>query len=220
MLIEVSMDTQDGESQDKFTIVESELYAKLRKVVNWLAYSNQNPNNIMMSYDELVSELSEELVKGLQHYADKPIDELEALIRTILSNRIGELKHKHYNTHRKAQNYQLSLDAEIDGDITIGESVQDDASRPESILASRERVKATRRRLSHTSQQVFDAVIFGDDRLSIQIALGIMRSNHVFKEPKVYLKTWQIADALGIEDGAVKAAFREIKQAYSEVLND
>jgi hypothetical protein len=173
----------------------------------------------MMAYDELLGDLTEELLKGLAYYADKPDNELEAAVRQVLLNRIGELKHKHYNTHRKAQNHSLSLDAELDGDLTVGESVEDDTSRPERILDSRDRVINTRNKLSSQAREVFDAVIFGDDRLNVQIQMGIMRSNAIFKEPKIYLKSWQIADALNFTDQEVKVAFREIQRAYAEVLD-
>lgn len=209
-----------GQSNGKFIIdIDSALYKRLHGFVCYLAYHNQNPNNVMMAYDEIVSDLTEEMLKGLAYYSHLPPGQLEAAVKKVISNRLGELKYRHYKTHRQAQNSNLSLDAVVGDDITIGESVSDDTSRPEAILDSRDRVINTRDRLSATAKEVFDAVIFGDERLELEIRIGTMRSNSIFKEPKIYLKSWQIADALDLADQDVKDAFKEIRKAYVEVLN-
>lgn len=200
--------------QDKFSN-DDETIGNLVKFVYWLAGKNANPDNVMMSFDEIVGELFVEIVKGVDKYRDLPQNELEAVLRRMMDNRISELKYKFYVTHRK---YERSLtialpDAEDDLDEYIGSN----QSNPASLSASRERVQQTRQQLSSTAKQVFDMLIFGDERLNQQLNISNIRAKSVYKDYKVKIRPFHIADALMISESEVVAAYDEIRQAYKSV---
>ena len=92
---------------------EQEVYVELEKFVHFLASKNANPNNVMMEYDEIVSELMLEMVKGLRAYKDLPKGQLKAVIRRMMDNRVSELRYRFYVTHRVAENTSISIDLEV-----------------------------------------------------------------------------------------------------------
>ena len=92
--------------QSKFSNIESDqsdegVYKALYKFVLKVCWEKGDPNNIMMDGDELFGELLEEIAKGLKHYADLPYNQKLAVIRSMLDNRVAELRYKYYVTHRK-----------------------------------------------------------------------------------------------------------------------
>jgi hypothetical protein len=202
-------------SSDKFSN-EEEVIANLVKLVYWLANENKNPDNVMMSFDEIVGELFVEVVKGLDRYKDLPQNELEAVIRRMMDNRISELKYRYYITHRKHENsLTVALaDAEDDPDEFL---LSDQQYNPASISTSLERVRQTRGSLSNTAQKVFDVLIFGDERLNQQLRVSTMRARFVYKDFKVIIRPHHVADALLISEKEVLSAYDEIRSAYAKV---
>jgi hypothetical protein len=178
--------------------------------VKFLAGQNQNPDCVGMEYDDLISELLLELVKSHDRYKDLPEGQYKAIMRRICDNRISELKYRHYVTHRKESVSNISLDLEIVMSCRSEENVV-------GVVESNERVAETRKRLSPTSQLVFDAVIVDEDEVLANIfKVAAKRST---RKPSDILKTWQVAEATGMEVKAIDKAFREIKRAYREVSN-
>ena len=202
-------------SPDKFSN-EEEVIANLVKLVYWLANENKNPDNVMMSFDEIVGELFVEIVKGLDRYKDLPQNELEAVIRRMMDNRISELKYRYYITHRKHENsLTVALtDAEDDPDEFL---LSDQQYNPASMSTSLERVRQTRGSLSNTAQRVFDILIFGDERLNQQLRVSTMRARSVYKDFKVIIRPHHVADALMISEKEVLSAYDEIRSAYAKV---
>jgi len=202
-------------SPDKFSN-EEEVIANLVKLVYWLANENKNPDNVMMSFDEIVGELFVEIVKGLDKYKDLPQNELEAVIRRMMDNRISELKYRYYITHRKHENsLTVALtDAEDDPDEFL---LSDQQYNPASMSTSLERVRQTRGSLSNTAQRVFDILIFGDERLNQQLRVSTMRARSVYKDFKVIIRPHHVADALMISEKEVLSAYDEIRSAYAKV---
>jgi hypothetical protein len=200
--------------QDKFSN-EEEVIAKLVKFIYWLAGHNANPDNVMMSFDEIVGELFVEIVKGLDKYGDLPEEELEAVLRKMMDNRISELKYKFYVTHRK---FERSLTIAIsDAENNPDEYIGSDHTNPASVSASKERVRRTRDQLSPTAKEVFDMLIFGDDRLNMQLNVSNMRAKSVYKDFKVKVRPFHIANALRISEAEVVDAYDEIREAYKTV---
>jgi len=178
--------------------------------VKYLAGRNQNTECIGMEYDDLISELLLELVKSHDRYKHLPEGQYKAVMRRICDNRIGELQYRHYKTARKEAVHNTSLDLEISLTIRSGENV-------ERIVESNERVAETRKRLSPTAQLVFDTVIIDEN----EVLSGIfkMAAKRSTRKPSDILKTWQVAEATGMDEKAINKAFKEIKRAYAEVLS-
>lgn len=196
----------------------------LTKFAVWLAFQNQEPDNVLMEQDEILGELMLEIVKGTQHYADLPLERQTAIVKQMLRNRISELVHRYYGTHRKAIKITMSLTVETSG--TVGEEELDVAERipseedtPEELYESNERVLHTRQRLSLQARKVFDALIYGNDQLALLVWLSGVRAQHVFKNGRAVMRNSHIADALLMSDAEVDGAMREIRKAYQEVCN-
>ena len=188
---------------DKFSVIEADMIP----FVHYLAARNAG-DSILMEYDELVGELYLELVKGVQYYADKNLsnDQLKAVLRKILDNRISELRYRYYVTHRAAAMSALSLSD--DG----CEFISADDPTPDQVYASKELVESVRAALSETAQQVFDAVVLGaSDMLGTLVWLSCVRANTVHANSKAVMKYWHVASALGLEENDVRQAFKEIK---------
>jgi DNA-directed RNA polymerase specialized sigma24 family protein len=204
--------------QSKFSMVDEDrgeqTYVRLVKFAYWLAGNNQNQDSIMMSFDEIVGELLLELAKGLQHYEDLPDDELDAVIRRMMDNRISELKYKYYKTHRK---YELEKVVLSWDECSEWENSTGHGSDTENITESKRRVQDTRNGLSPVSKEVFDALVFGNDRLNNQLKLSNMRANTVYKNHKVRVRPHHVADALLISEKQVIDSYNEIREVYQEV---
>lgn len=204
---------------DKFSSVE-ELTEALIGFVHHLASRYCNPNVVMFEYDELVGELFLELVKGWNYYnpKDLPKEQMLALVRRMLDNRIAELRHKHYGTHRGIALSNLSIDADTEGSGLVEEELEDKTtSGPEDITVSNARVSEVYERLTDASRMVFEAVIKGSSqRLSALVKLSSIRACAV-SNGRITIKPWIVADALLVDEESVKKSFREIRQVYAEV---
>ncbi len=205
--------------QPKFSMVDDErgeqTYVRLVKFAYWLAGNNQNQHSVMLNFDEIVGELLLELAKGLQHYEDLPDDELDAVIRRMMDNRISELKYRFYKTHRKVEledNEFWSWD-----DCSEWENSVEGSPDAEDIALSKQRVKDTRDKLSPISKSVFDALIFGNKRLNVELKLSNKRANSVYKNHKVRIRPHHVADALLISEKQVIKSYNEIREVYQEV---
>jgi len=222
----------------KFSAVEEpdemEVYEELEKFIWYLAYQNQDPNNVMMEVEEIVGELMLELAKGLKFYNGLPSGQMQAVLRKMMDNRVSELKFRYYVSGRRIPlSLTVSLDLEVgetgDGQIVmfgvggddnlLHEFVPAEFSSPEEIYESMENVVRVRQGLSEVAQLVFDAVVFGNEQLTDVMYLSALRAAAVFKNKTIRLKSRHIADALLLDDRAVRKAFREIRLAYAEVCN-
>jgi hypothetical protein len=208
--------------EDKFSMLE-----QLDKFVWHLAWRYDNPENVMMSADEIASELKEELVKGIKAYGDRPANELLAILKRMLDNRIAELTHRFYGTYRKEDKRLLRLDAAVspndegyDRDLAEGVMVlRDNCDDPQDICESRERVQRTFDGLSPIAKQVLSAVLYENDDLDTTMKLAMLRAESRFSSPHIDIKPRHVASALGLPEKVVKNAFEEISKAYMEVIN-
>ena len=208
----------------KFSDVEGkdqQVYDELYKFVTWLAWGSQDPDNVMLEYDELVSELLEELSKGLKAYGYLPVGQLKAVIRKMMDNRIFELRYRYTKTHRVLGRMSVSLDisyGEEDSDA-LYELVSSDDS-PEVVSESWDRILDTRNSLSERATKVFDAIVFGNDRLIMSLSVSSARAKTVYKNPKIRIKSHHLADALCMSERQVRSAMREISKVYQGVCNE
>lgn len=202
-----------------------EVLDSISKFVYWLAHRVADGETPLMDFDEIVGELNLEIVKGMGRYADKPMNELLALLRKMCDNRIAELRYKYYKTHRVAARFTLSIDfvTDTDGAECYYQPPVDDAVRISAVAGSAFRVAETRRRLSSIAATVFDNVILDDNsRVADQIALAGMRAANAYKSGgTVRIKPRHVAAALpGLSENAVKLAFAEIRNVYKEVRKE
>jgi len=182
------------------------VYEDLKKFVRYLAKSNGNSNNVMMAADELEGELWVEVAKGLNVYGELPHNELLAVLRRMIDNRLAELKYRHYITHRAAENNMVDIDGLWD---------EPDSSSPEDVVASLEKVRRVRDSLSPMAKQVFDAIVVGDERIMWQCQLAGMRRAYVYANGgTVTINSHIISVALAIDGDKAKACMREIKKAW------
>lgn len=209
----------------KFSIVEDEsdtiMVEELTLFAWHLSWRFDNPNNPMMGADEIHGELLEEVAKGLKAYATLPFAQKKLVIKRMMDNRIAELRHKYYATHRKASKFTLSIETyEEDSEFEEGGLGTEEATA-EPLLESSERVAATRARLSPGSRKIFDSVLYDNTgRLASVLLLAMVRATAIMKTPGVNLKPWHVADAIGEPESKVRKAFVEIKRVYKEVCNE
>lgn len=197
----------------------------LRRFVYYLANeASRGHTTPLMSPDEIIGELMYEIAKGIKVYRDKPLDELLLLLKRMCDNRVSELRYRYYVTHRKAAtaSYTISvcfLDRDTCDDHEFVGGYQDYSFG--EILASRWRVDETRRRLSQSAKQVFDAVVYGNTNIGDQIYLSGMRSSQVFKNGgSVRLKLRHVAEGLCMDLVDVRQCFGEIRRVYGEVCSE
>lgn len=214
-----------------------EVLEHITKFASWLA--GQSVRDVpLMDYDEIRAELNLEIVKGIQHYDGKPMNELLALLRRMCDNRISELKYRYTITHRKAAIIALPISVvDIDGGpeeeraggvggysgkSSIGYRwVIDNAVELDAEIDSTTRVSETRRRLSPFSKKVFDAVIYGHPNMATQLLLSGTRAGYVYKSGgSIRPKPRHVAEALAVDEAIVKIAFKEIRQVYAEVRRE
>lgn len=199
---------------------QDEFVHEMEKFVYWLAQKNTGQIT-MMETDEIVGELMLEMAKGLQHYANLPMEQLKAVIRKMMDNRIAELRHREYGTHRALGIGALCLDYDPHDESKIDMMMTHvdipDPASVEELCESMERVELVRKHLSPIAQQVFDAVIFGNDRLNSVVSMSAIRHHTRFSRGSLKLKPWHVADALFMDLRDVKKAFAEISEQYSLV---
>lgn len=199
-------------SSDKFNNVE-EVYVEMEKFIHYLAGRN---SSMVVEYDDIVQELMVELVKGVQAYPSLQREQLKAVLRKMMDNRIAELRYRYYVTHRKQELFNISIDMEINvGDsIYPFEELLEGGDDPAVLYESKERVMQLRNMLSLTAQQVFDSLIFGNNQIAMLAWLSAIRAKYIFGSRVVRVRPWHIADALCLEEKEVKAAIREIKSVW------
>lgn len=198
------MDKQDT----KFSSIDNDtLFVELQGLVNWFASRNTNPNNVMMSFDDIKQELEIELVKGIRYYKDKPIGERKKLLKTMLDHRIQELRFRYYKTHRAAENSRVSID-----DIEV--SADEYATESDSKAF----IDGLKSRLSPTSREVLDAILVPNDIIANTLSLAGLRnlkqSKHRTRKPWYILRPWHVAEALGLDLDTCKLCFKEIRMVY------
>lgn len=184
--------------------------SSLEKLVRYLANLNVNNENIMMSYDDIVSELNEEIIKGLRYYSKRnlPDDDILNLLRRMCYNRIGELKYRYYVTGRKSEVNSLSLDLEIEVEIYT------DEGDPEELFDSSSRVNNTYSVLrSEAAKRIFETIILGKEFSS-----GVPDPDN--KRIYNHMSVVDIAAIAGLTTREAGAGIREIKNAYSKVVRD
>lgn len=185
----------------------------LERFVKHLAGRFRNEECVGMEFDDLVAELNYEIVKVLQNkkYDILPLEQMKAVLRTSCDFRISELRYRYYVTHRKMAQNDISIELEICENKESEYSVE---STYDSIC----RVEETRNYLSKSAKIVFDAVILGNNPMLTTIFQESMKESE--KKPSNRLKTWQVAEAIDMPVSTVNKAFKEIKLAYAEVMNE
>lgn len=207
---------------------------KLDNLVHYLAGRYNSVYQVLMEEDEIVGELYYELVKGMDHYSHLNKEKLLIVLKTMLNNRIGELKYKYFVTHRKAGAYAISIDVlieRVDGDRSIdvdrelpldiaATACEDPEQDVENLLISKEVVEGVKRQLTPEAQYVFDAIIYGHERLSWMVWFSAVRAAFVYKTGgTAKMQPWHIADALCVPVDQVKSSMAEIKKVVEEVYN-
>jgi len=150
----------------------------------------------------------------------------------MCDNRVAELKYRYCVTHRRNAIAAFPITVvEIDssedeqhggGEGSPGYSwVMRNATSVADEYDSMVRVTETRKRLSPVAKDVFDAVVYGDQNLGVQIELSGIRATNVYKSGgTINIKPWHIANALCMPLKEVKEAYIEIRQAYRRVREE
>jgi hypothetical protein len=197
----------NSSNDDKFSIV----YERLEKFVYLLAWENEG-KDVLMEFEEIVGELQFEMVKGFQHYEHLPVDELVAVIKTMLRNRVSELIYRFYLTHRQAAANSVQLGV-------LDEVVAHNTISPERSVEFYEALSKLRSMLSDEALRVLDVVIGTMDgvdsqRMELAIKLSSIRSRD--NNACVVMRPSHIAQALLIPEKTVKVHLRNIMEAYYE----
>ena len=178
----------------------------LEGLVKYLARLYDNDKNIMMSAEDIESELMEEIVKGMKYYQGKgmPDEDLKNYLKRMCYNRISELRYRYYVTFRKTEVSRISLDVEAGIEITTPE---DD---PAAIYDSSLRVSDTYNTLSSDAAKLIFEIIIMKKSFGASTQTDSKVYNHMRVE--------DIAAATGlcIKDAAV--GIREIREVYAKVV--
>lgn len=202
---------------NKFSIVDddNDLYEELSRFVYWLSWRECDVNNVMMEFEDLSQELFLELTKGLKHYSTLPSSEKKKVLKTMMDNRIKELKHRYYSTHRARGNNVVSLDDDY--------AMVSDAENSEESL---DNMQDLRMKLSPIALEVLDAILYRNPRTSKIIELSRIRyENHIPTRgrqnvcPWHVIQPWHVVEICGKPLKAVKEAFLEIEKAWLEVYH-
>lgn len=172
---------------DEIGTVE-ELHARLDKFIKWLAYRRAS-GHILMQADELEGYMYEELVHGWQYYGKRGLSTgaLLAVVRRMLDNRIGELVHRFYKTHRSVEATMMNLDDCV--------SMADGVSMEERVRSS-EKFDKFWNMLDEQEQDIVAALLNFDNRVRQQVILRGYRRSYVFASCVVRIDSSLIADAL------------------------
>lgn len=182
-----------------------------------------------MNSQDLHSELQLELIKGINAYPCLPEEQLMAVLKRMLDNRVAELIHRFYGTHRKVEKFTISMTMSYDApddcfekEYAGGMEITDNCTpTPEELYASKERVERTKARLQPMARRVLDYMLNSDcDRLDMVLRLSMLRAESKFSSPHTNIKPRHVAEAMLIPERTVKQAFREISSAYMEVINE
>lgn len=213
------------------------VYDELNDLVHYLAIRySQGATEILMGKDEIVGELYEELWKGCAYYHKRnlPIQQMLAVLKVMLSNRVAELRYKYYSTHRKISQLNISIDVTVNDDVSaydmyenmdsydpLQDLISTDVNDPAAIYDSLELVNSVRLQLNSIAKQVFDAVIYGHEQLTLHVWLSSVRSKSVYKSNRpIKIKPYHIASALCLTEPEVKVAMKSINSVMNEVCNE
>lgn len=212
-----------------------EVAEKLRKLIFHISHSKEIPEITLLDFDEIVGELSYEVVKTYRYYENrnKSDGELMLLIKRSVDNRMAELLKKYLYTHRSLGNYPVDLDGLTGDDYDDGDMSYYDVSvrsatikavmhADDELIASRERVRDTLDRLSPVARHVLEEILSGNDLIAMNVQLSVERAANVYKTrtAKVSLQTWHVADSLGLDVAVVRDAFDEISNIYQEICDE
>jgi len=198
-----------------------EVYGSLLKFVYYLAAQREH-DAALLGFQEIKSELFEEMVKGYARYGHLPRGQLLAVIRKMMDNRLSELTHKYYLTHRGLGVNAKSMPEADEAwfEDVVWTSDGNDCSVLEEFLDSKERVEETLNALSREDRKVLLSVLYGCPGLEKQIKLSGLRASFVYTaRGTIRIKPWHVAEALEMEEEDVKKSFKEIERAYAEVVN-
>ncbi len=187
------------------------LYDALQQHISRLANATKSGTQVLMERDEIVGELSCELVKGWLYYKDRelPDDQLLAVVCRMLQNRLAELQTMHYYTHRKAAGTSSSTDEP-------GFDVIDYAATPEEYVESATRVARFFASLSSEEAAVVRALIGDDRRIRQQLIIRTMRRSFVYKNTTIKYDYKLVADALHMTHCEAKAIWFSITEKWRQ----
>jgi hypothetical protein len=212
---------------DKFSMVD-----RLAQFVWWLTWNNCNEDHPCMNSQDLHSELQLELIKGIQCYPWLPEEQLMAVLKRMLDNRVAELIHRFYGTHRKVEKLTISLEIDMDCREEIYEGFANKMSHdeyysngttptPEELYASKERVERTKARLQPMARRVLDYILNDEnDKLDMILRLSMLRAESKFSSPHTNIKPRHVAEAMLLPEKVIKQSFKEISVAYMEVIQE
>lgn len=186
------------------------VYDDIRKFVTYLAGCNADENNFMLQREEIEGELWVEFVKGIKRYGDLPQEQLLAVLRRMMDNRVAELRYRFYVTHRAAENGM--------GDIEDMYETPASGVNPEDAAISSERIVQIRDELSDISKKIFDAIVYGNDMIEEHCRLAGWRRAYVYKGGgHVTLQPYLVANALALGISEVKKALAEIRATVRRI---
>ena len=179
------------------------LYEALDAYVHWLAYRREVSTHVLLRRDELEGELYLEIVRGWVIYAPKKLqgDELLAVVRKMMDNRITTLYRKYMLTHREAELHVVCVD-----DVLRLSSDRN----TEAYVDSREKVAAFFDLLLTDERAVVDALLGDDVRVWQQLLLRTMRKAFVFNDYTVRITSDVVADALHFNRAYARRLWRSI----------
>jgi hypothetical protein len=178
--------------------------SRLENLVKYLAVLNVNDKNIMMSVDDIVSELNEEILKGLKYYENKHYadDDMVNILKRMCYNRISELRYRYYVTCRRKEVTSISLDMEIEFEVST------DEGNPEQLFESSVRVSETSNMLNtEAAKKIFETIIMNKQ-------FATTNNKKVYNQFRV--EDIAVATGLSLQDAAV--GIREIKEIYAKVV--
>lgn len=216
---------------DDIPTVEA-LYDKLKGYVRWLASKRSSPSNVLMSAQELEGELNAEIVFGFMYYQGRVggMDEMVKVVKRMLHNRVGELVHRFYGTHRSAEKGMRSLE-ESGGTMSdifshgddvdlLADTIPEPQPGPLDQTIANESLAEFWGMLDDDERRMVSAVIYPDRRMRAQIRLRSWRRSHVFQRCTVTLDCALVAEALHMDIDYAKVIWRSIRQKWRESHND
>lgn len=241
MMSTTVIDKSNASLINQYTVEElfGIVYDQLNDLVHYLAIRySQTTQEVLMEKDEIVGELYMEMWKGCLHYKDHDmnIEQLLAVLKVMLSNRVSELKYRYFTTHRKIGQLNVTIEIFVDqehektrGAMSIDAMDNFDPAQslapsglqdPAVLFDSSENVKLVRSMLDNISKEVFDACIYGHEQLALHVWLSAVRANAVYKTDRdVKIKPYHIASALCMPEDSVKLAIQNISNAVEEVYH-
>jgi len=188
-------------SDDEYISTADQLYDRLTKYMWWMSHRCAT-GHILMQVDELYAELCVELVAGWERYGpqDLPANELLAVVRTMLWNRIYELRQRFWSTHRCVEGGMLRLEDEVVGEDSPA-TLTDSALRVDKFISS----------LTAEELEMLKAIMFPDYRVGQQIRLRAMRRSFVFETTTIKLDYRLMAEALHWPIDKAKRVWKQLK---------